>query len=230
MRHTRIALALLALAAALALPAAAATTADTMPSGIAVTGNAAVKAPPDLSRWSFGVQAEGATASAALRATSAAMRKVIAALKEAGVAPRDLQTDQVSLSPKTNKEGAVVGYQAANSVTATIRAIATTGAIVDAAVEAGGTNVSGPSFERSDKVSLYRQALAEALADARAKAKVLADAAGVTLGKATSITESGSGPIVFAAKADATSGAEEVPVEPGETTIDATVAVTFAIA
>ena len=102
-------------------------------------------------------------------------------------------------------------------------------AIVDAAVAAGATDVSGPDLGVSSRTSLERQALQAAFDDAKAKAQALASRAGVTLGRAASIQEQGaSPPPVVGAKLQAPDAAA-VPIEPGQTETDASVTVTFVI-
>ena len=122
------------------------------------------------------------------------------------------------------------GYSASNSVSATIEQLARTGAVIDAAVGAGANQISGPSLTHGDPESLYRQALAAAVADARTKAQALAAAANVSLGRVTAIVEGGSAPspMPFAAKAAADEVAS-TPIEPGQGEIGATVSVTFSV-
>jgi len=192
---------------------------------ITVTGNGVVTSVPDRASWQFGVTAQAATAKDALTQASSTATALIAALKSAGVASADLQTSDVSLYPQTDSDGrAIVGYQASESVTARI-AIAKAGGLVDAAVTAGAGTVSGPSLDTADQSSLYQQALAKAVGDAKAKAKALADAAGLTLGSPKSIAEGSSPtpmPMPYAKAADAST-----PVEAGTQETDAMVTVVF---
>ena len=146
---------LLALAAVAAVtragdaPAAAGEPGD----GITVQGSGTVTSVPDRAQLSFGVESQAATARAALAANGAEMRKVIAALKDAGAT--DVQTQSVSLYPRYAQDGPeqgkVQGYVAQNSVTAVIRDLARAGAVIDAAVAAGANQVSGPSLSRGDQ-------------------------------------------------------------------------------
>ncbi len=194
---------------------------------ITTSGSGTVTAVPDRAQFSFGVQAQARTASAALEAADAQLRRVVAALRAAGLAAADLQTEQISLSPRITEEGGQIeGYVAISSVSARIRDLGRAGDVVDAAVGAGANQVSGPMLMRSDEQQLYRNALRAAYADARVKAQALADAAGVTLGEATAVVEAGGGAIPFAAGDRA---AEAALVEPGTQEIRATVTVTFAV-
>ncbi len=201
--------------------------ADATTGGITVLGTGSVNLTPDRASFAFGTVSQAATAKAALAASSQSVARVIAALKKAGVAQADIQTADVSLSPQMNDKGdAIVGYVASNTVTATIRRIGEAGAIVDAAVEAGANQVSGPNLLGSDQDVAYRNALKGAVADARAKAETLANASGSTLGKITAIVEGG-GAIPMPIAAGATNSS--VPIEPGTQKIEATVSVTFAL-
>jgi uncharacterized protein len=183
---------------------------------------------PDRAQFSFGVQAQARTASAALEAADAQLARVVAALRQAGVAAADIQTDQLSLSPRTNDEGAeILGYMAVCSVSVRLRDLDRAGAVVDAAVGAGANQVYGPSLVRSNQDALYRSALRAAYADARAKAQALADAAGVTLGAMTATVEGG-GAIPLAGRMEDAKAATAT-IEPGTQEIVASVSVTFAV-
>jgi uncharacterized protein len=196
---------------------------------ITATGSGAALSTPNRAAFSFGVATQARSAAAALNGSSAEMRKLIDALKRAGVAARDLQTSSVSLSPRYSPNGEdIVGFTASNIVDATIRNVSRSGAVIDAAVGAGANQVYGPSFTRSDETVLYRRALAAAVANARGKAQTLAGAAKVRLGRLLSIVESSAGPVPLAEKAAA---ARDVgaPIEPGTQRIEAAVTVEFAV-
>lgn len=197
------------------------------PRGITVTGSGTALATPNRVSFSFGVTSQARTAAAALSANNAEMTKVIAALRRAGVAAKDIQTSSVSLSPRYTESGEdIVGYTASNTVNATVRGVSRAGTIIDAAVGAGANQVFGPSFTRSDEAALYRRALRSAFANAKAKALTLASAGGTRLGPVRTIVESSVGPVPVAEKAVA---ADATPIEPGTQTIQATVTVEFAL-
>lgn len=196
--------------------------------GITVTGSGSVQGTPDRADFSFGVETQGQTSAEALDANSAAVRKVIDALKGAGVADGDIQTQQVAVSPRYGENGQnIVGYSATNSVNATIRDLAQAGAVVEAAVAAGANQVYGPTFSISDQTGLYGEALTKALDDARTKATAIAEAAGVGLGSIVNVVEGGQAgpPVPMAAEAAGAS----VPIEAGQQEIVATLTVTFAL-
>ena len=194
------------------------------PGGITVTGTGSVQAVPDQARFSLGVQSHGPTAREALAANSERMRRVLAALLAAGVAKADVQTQDVSVSRSYPDDG----YTADNTVSVTIRELAKAGSILDAATKAGANDVYGPTLTRSDQDELQAKALTEAVDNARAKARVLAEAAGVRLGSVTAIAENGNEPMPVYEAALA-KRAPSVPIEPGEQQTQAVVRVTFAI-
>ena len=195
---------------------------------ITASGLGSVTTVPDRAHFSFGVQAQSRTASQALEAADAQLGRVVAALRSAGIAQADIQTEQISLSPRTSEDGVqIVGYMAVSSVSVRVRNLDRAGPVVDAAVGAGANQVYGPSLTRSDQEAVYRSALKAAYADARAKAQALAEAAGVTLGAMTSTVEGGaSAPMPLAA-----GRAEDAKatIEPGTQEIQASVSVTFAV-
>jgi uncharacterized protein len=195
---------------------------------ITASGLGSVTTVPDRAHFSFGVQAQSRTASQALEAADAQLTRVVAALRGAGVAQADIQTEQISLSPRTSEDGVqIVGYTAVSSVSVRVRNLDRAGPIVDAAVAAGANQVYGPSLTQSDQAALYRSALRSAYADARAKAQALAEAAGVTLGAMTATVEGGGNvpmPVAAGRAEDA-----KATVEPGTQEIQASVSVTFAV-
>jgi uncharacterized protein len=215
MRVMKILLAVLVVFGAAALagvaqprPGHAAATPDTK--SITVSGNGTVVTVPDRATFTFTVSTNADTAKAAL----------VAALHGAKV-----QTSGISLAPQLNDQGtAVLGYNASTSVTADSE-LAQAGSLIDAAVAAGATSVSGPSWSTSDRDALYRKALADAVADARAKASTLADSSGLALGGIQTVVEGSTGgaPVPWAA-----ADAGVAKLEPGTQTVDASVTVTFA--
>ena len=158
------------------------------------------------------------------------MRKVIDAIKRAGVAARDVQTSSVSLSPRYSQNGEdIVGYTASNTVNATIRSISRSGAVIDAAVGAGANQVYGPSFTRSDETVLYRRALCGGRCE---RTRQGTDARGRRQGAARArcarSSSPRSGPIPLAEKAAAADAG--TPIEPGTQRVEASVTVEFGFA
>jgi uncharacterized protein YggE len=196
---------------------------------ISVSGTGTVSVVPDRAYFSFGVETRGKTAAEALAANGTVLRRVIAALKAAGVADRDLQTQQVVLSPRYSDNGeALIGYSASNTLGVTVRDLDKAGRLIDGAVAAGANQVYGPSLDRAGREELYRKALEAALDDAKAKAQVIASAAGLTLGRPAQVQEASTAPPVYMAEARAAADDPSTPIERGAQEIQASITVTFA--
>ena len=230
MRRIALAAALLLAAAALAgvaRPEGAQAVDDAVAAAdsITVSGNGSVVAVPTVAVLSLGVDTRAASARAALAANAREMRQVIDAVKAAG--GRDVRTQSVSLSQVLGQNGEPAGFAASNVVSATVD-VDRAGAVIDAAVDAGANQVNGPTMSVADVGKLYRQALKAAVADARLSAEAIAAAAGRSLGKVTSVVESGGAtPVPMFAKSAACDAG--TPIEAGTQETTATVTVTFAL-
>ena len=195
---------------------------------ITVTGIGSVTAVPDLAEFSFGVERQARTAQQAFADASAAIAKVVEALRRANVAAADIQTQHVSVSPRYSDDGqSIVGYSASSAVAAKLTNLARAGAVIDAAVAAGANQVFGPSLSLADRTQRYQQALRNAVADARAKAQALAAASGLTLGRIEAVAEAGAAPPPRPV-AEAAGRTADVQIEPGTQSVEASVTVTFA--
>ena len=231
-----LALALAPIAAPMAL-AQAAVTADAAPQAgsVTVTGTGEAGAAPDMAMVTLGVQTEGADAASALGTNNEKQAAVIAALKEAGIEARDLQTSGLSLDQRMafpdGQPPQVVGYVASNMVTVRVRDLDALGSLLDKAIGAGATNLNGLQFMHEDDAALRDQARKEAVADAIHRATLFAEAAGVTLGPVRTITESSMQmqprPMAMMARDAA---AQSVPVEAGELGLSAEVTIEFSLA
>jgi uncharacterized protein YggE len=128
-----------------------------------------------------------------MRQNSTRMATVLAALKRAGVAERDIQTSSISLSPQyryaQNEPPVITGYQASNQVTVRFRDIAKSGAILDALVKEGANNISGPNLTIDKPEAALDEARTAAVATARARAELYAKAAGLRVDRILSISE-----------------------------------------
>ena len=209
-------------------PEAAQSAREDAAEGITVTGVGRVNTVPDEAEFSLGITTKGRTARGALSANSERMRALIDALKAAGVAERDIQTQDVGVGSAYDADGRSDEFVATNTVSVLIRDLDRAGAVLDAAARAGANNVYGPSLTRSNREGLEAKALEDAVANARKRAGTLAEAAGVDLGAVTAISETPAmgGPELMARAADT---ASSPPIEKGTQEIQATVTVTFAI-
>jgi uncharacterized protein len=211
-------------------PEAAGGASDDPRSGITVSGTGDFRATPDRADLSFGVQSNGSTAAKALAANSAEVRRLIEALKNAGVAAKDLKTEHFDVSPRfdVDKVETPRGYSASASVTVSNQPLDRAARLSGIAVASGADNVSGPSLSVADRDAQYRRALERAFDDARSKADTLAAAAGVSLGEVTAIVEGSQpdGPVYALA---ARTAEDRMPIEPGSEQITAVVTVTFSL-
>jgi uncharacterized protein YggE len=196
------------------------------PDTVTTVGHGAVTVVPDQASISAGVHTQATSAADALSQNAKSMNAVVAALKQAG--GKDLQTQQVSLYPQSDEGGNVTGYTADNSVSAST-GVADAGSLVDAAVAAGANTVNGPTLSVSDQDARYRDALKQAVEDARAKAQALADAGGFGVGPVSVVTEQSSAPQPVFERAAAAKAAGSTPIEPGTQDVTADVTVTFRI-
>lgn len=219
----RVLLATFVIAAAV-LPAQAAEKVDKL---ITVTGEATVSAAPDAASIRVGISSQGKTARAASDANARDMTVVIAAIKESGVADKDIQTTSLSLQPQydSNKAAAarLVGFQANNQITVKIRDIAKLPNILDRAISAGANEMSGIELVISEQAKLLDKARVEAIADAHRKAELYANAAGMKVGRVMAISEEGSvpPPRTFQMRVGAAA------IAPGEQTLRAIVTVSY---
>ncbi len=231
-----LSLAPFALCASFAAPAFAA---GTMQLG----GHGEVMAAPDTAYVTSGVTSQGATAKEALDANTADMTQLIGVLKAAGIDPLDIQTSGFSVNPNyvyTDDKDAqgyqlppkIAGYTVTNSVTVHVRDLKILGSVLDQAVSVGANTINGINFAVEDPSKLYDEARKAAFADAKGKADLYAEAAGVGLGAIENISES-SGytpppqPYVVKAMAAAADRSAPVPVEAGQLTYSIDVSVTW---
>ena len=219
-------------------PASAATVpTNSSVQGITVNGTGKVTIKPDLATITIGVQAQANSAADAQANASAAMVKVVDAIKGNGIAEADIATQWVSLEPQYNYKNnsseppTVIGYVSNQTVSVKVRDLTKVGPVIDTAVGAGANQVSGISFSVADPAAAASQARAAAIADAKTRATELANAAGVTLGAATMITEvSAPGPVPYEYRGAAPAADEAgTPILPGTTEVQVDVEVTYAI-
>lgn len=204
------------------------------PRTIQVSGEGRAYAAPDVARVTIGVQARDAASVAKASAEATArMRKVLAALEKGGVAAKDVRTVrhdvEIQRSYEKPNPGAVTGYVVTNQAAVTVRDLARLGALLDQVVAAGSNGIEGLVLEKDDTSGERARALEAAVADARAKAAVLARAAGVGLGDVLLVAESAGGPVPMREGLLAVRSAGAAPIAAGQLEIVGRVDVTVAI-
>jgi uncharacterized protein YggE len=202
---------------------------------ITVTGTGTVTGTPNQLVLSMGVQVSAASVTGALQQADQAVNRVTAALRRDGVAAADIQTSDLSVQPNYRGNSQTPdGYGVAESLSATLRDIATAGAQISAAVRAGGnaTTVDGISLNLTDDSGLLAAARSAAIADARTKAGQYARAIGQPLGGVLSITDQAQqNPLpVFAPNAAPSAAKAAVPISAGSQQLSVAVTVVFAVA
>ncbi len=203
---------------------------------VEVTGVGVVTAAPDFARVTLGVTATGKSAGEATEANARAANALVSLIKAEGVAPADIQTSDISISPMFSHEQTaqtraptITGYSVSNNVTVTLRDLSRLGSLLDKAVAAGANSAYGVSFGHSDLGALLDKARPLALADARRMAEIYANAGGARLGRLMTLTEETGpqAPVAFASRAYARTAAAPTPIEAGEDKLTVTVTARF---
>ncbi|WP_417724783.1 SIMPL domain-containing protein [Salipiger sp.] len=199
---------------------------------LTVTGEGSASAVPDMATITLGVTAQDKDAGAAMDSASEVAGAILARLDGLGIAARDRQTSDLSLQPiwsqyDNGKGQEITGYEASNRLTVRVRNLSQLGDVLAAVLDDGANRLSGLTFGLQEPDPVQNDARRDAVADAMDRAKVLAEAAGVTLGPLLSISESGGGyapqPMMEMARMSA------VPVAAGESVINAQVTMVFSL-
>lgn len=235
----------LALAAALAFGAATAMTASAQtPSGyvandstlLSVSATSDAKRTPNIATISTGVVTQAADANAAMRANAEQMAKVVAAIKAAGIAERDIQTSGINLSPQyryaENQPPTITGYQANNNVNLVVRDLSKLGKILDSLVATGANQINGPTFDIDDKEKdiAFDEARRGAIEKAQARAEMYAKTLGMKVRRIVSVSEGGrfAPPMpMMAMRMEKAGAAADTSVSPGENTLSMSLDVVF---
>jgi uncharacterized protein YggE len=204
---------------------------------LSLTASGAIKITPDKVDISTGVTSEAKTAREALDQNSEAMTKVVGALKEEGIDPKDIQTTNFSVSPVYDQRPydkpappVVVGYRVTNQVRISLHDTTKLGAILDKVVTLGSNQIDAIEFGVDEPEALKDEARKLALKNVTDNAKLYAEAAGVGLGAILSISEEESSyQPRFAAAPAAMEMAKDVPIEAGTATVEVRVRVTWEI-
>ncbi|MEW6723475.1 MAG: SIMPL domain-containing protein [Bacillota bacterium] len=203
---------------------------------ISVNGEAVVNIVPDQAVVQVGVTVEASTSEQAVSQHTQRMQALFDALKQQGVAETNIQTTRFTVDPiyryeRETGRSSIDGFRVSNMVKVTVTDLNKLGQLLGVATANGANVVHGVEFGLKDPRSIQDQALKEAVADARRKAEAMAQAAGVSIVRVKRITLSGgyNPPIVFRAMEGVKASAAEVPVEPGQIDVRASVSMELEI-
>jgi len=200
-----------------------------------ITATGEVTRVPDIAIISAGVVSRSSTATGALQDAADRMTRVLAALKRAGVADRDIQTSSVNLNAEyrypENQAPQLVGYTASNTVTIRFRDIRNSGKILDALVAQGANQINGPNLTIDKPEAALDEARAQAIANGRARAELYARGLGLRVARVVAVSESGgyavpppAPPVPMMARAYER---DQTQIQPGEQKLQVSVAMTF---
>ncbi|MGH6992817.1 MAG: SIMPL domain-containing protein, partial [Caulobacteraceae bacterium] len=181
----------------------------------------------------LGVSVSASSAKAALGEAGARMNRLIAALKGAGIADRDIATAEINLSPQyayqQGEAPRLTGYQASERIEAKVHDLARLGAIIDAAVAAGATDVGSVRFSLSDPTDAEDEARSRAVAALKARAELYGRLLGEPDVRLVRLSEAGAGesPPPIRPMMAASARLAPTPIEPGETTVMVSVSAEF---
>lgn len=201
---------------------------------LSVATDAQSRQVPDVATISAGVVTQAADGNSAMRQNAEQMAGVMAAIKAAGIAERDIQTSGISLNPQyryvENEAPRITGYQATNTVNLKVRDIAKLGKVLDALVAQGANQINGPTFQIDQPEPLYDQARLAALNKAKQRADTYAKALNLRVRRIVSISEGGGGgfrPVPMMAMAARGKAEMDTSISPGETEVSVNLDVVF---
>ena len=191
---------------------------------------------PDVAIISAGVVTRASTAGAALQQNATRMERVIAALRQAGVEERDIQTSNISLNPEyryeNNQPPKLTGYTASNQVNIRFRDIARSGRILDVLVAQGANQINGPTLTIDKPETALDEARMRALATGRARAEQYARGLGLRVARVVVVSESSRGypvppPMPMGERGDVAMAVSRTEIVPGEQRLQVTLAMVF---
>jgi uncharacterized protein YggE len=226
---------------ALALSACAGA-APAQPRTLNVSGNGTVYLTPDIAYITIGVHTGDPDLASGVSMNNTQAQALVDALKNAGIAARDIQTSNFSVYYNNNNNGQTFDkttgqvistgdYSIDNTVNVTVRDLTHLGSILKTAVNSGANNINSISFDVADKTAAMQQARQKAMANASSLAAELAKTANVQLGGIQNITYSDNSPLPYYGMGGGGASAPNasVPIQPGQTQISVTVSVTYAL-
>ncbi|WP_323771372.1 SIMPL domain-containing protein [Antarctobacter sp.] len=207
---------------------------------LSVSGEGHLAVVPDMAVITLGADGRGPTAVEAMNATSDAVEAILARLAGLGVETRDIQTTQLRVNEQTRwdnnrNEDVFLGFYATNTVSVRVRDLDGISALLSAVLDDGANRLQNLSFSVQEPRPIEDEARRRAVADAIAKAKLYADAAGVTLGPVLELRDTAEPLVRSIARAEPmimeeAVVAKDVPVAAGELEVRAEVTMVFTIA
>mgnify|MGYP003605140529 FL=1 len=199
-----------------------------------VSAQAEARRVPDVATISAGVVTQAADGNTAMRQNAEQMAKVMAAIKAAGIAEKDIQTSGISLNPQyryvENEAPSITGYQASNTVSLKVRDITKLGKVLDSLAAQGANQINGPSFQIDQPEPVYDEARLAALKKAKDRAETYAKALDLKVRRIISISEGGGGgfrPVPMMAMSARGKAEMDTAVSPGETEVSVSLDVVF---
>ena len=199
---------------------------------VEVGGEASISVAPDFANVTLGVTSTAKDASEAMAANAKSVSALISAIKAEGVAAADIRTSSLSISPQFSnprpnapEAREITGYIVSDMVTVTARDLSRLGGLLDKAVQAGANAMYGIAYGENNPKALLDKVRPLAVADARRKAEIYANAGGARVGRLMTLTEQGGAePVQFARQAYMQSASAPTPIEVGQDKL--TVAIT----
>ena len=202
---------------------------------IRVSGNASVTLAADTATLQIGVTTRKDTVAEAQAENSETMQKVIRAVLDTGIAENDVITSQFSVytgrdyyTDENGTEAVREYFEVDNMLSVIVRDLNLLGKVLDAGMEAGANQTYGISFSSTKENEAYQKALTRAVEDAQQKARVLAEAAGKTLGGLLTMDASQGGYYYGISNVfDAKAGAAESAIVGGDVSVSANVVLEY---
>jgi uncharacterized protein len=235
-RTTKLGLLILMGALVLLVGCTSLTPSTTATRSITVVGQGKAYGKPDIVRTTVGVESQSLSIDEAMSETNTKMASILAALRELGIAEKDVQTSNFNVYlERQNKPGIeeTVGplyYHVSNQLSVTLRDVTKLGEMLGKVLSSGANSVYGVSFDVDDPAALESEARAKAAADARSRADDLAQLSSVKLGNVLTVSEvaaNGVGPLRYSSSL--TGGGGDAVVQAGEMEILISVEVTYSI-
>jgi hypothetical protein len=162
---------------------------------VSVTGEGEVKAMPDMAYVTLGVEARKPTLAEARAQVTATVERVLALTRELKIDPKFVDSSQLQVQPEyrwneKDSQRVLLGYVVSRQVEVEVRDLERLGTLLERAVSAGVNQVGGARLDSTRRKELEREALAQAVADARLDAEALARAANARLGEPYSLVAS----------------------------------------